>query len=266
MCPLARVPERVPDDDCPVLPPRIRAVVLDADSVLTDLVHVQAATWTFVLDDYLCTHAPGSGAAGPDPQMEVARFLDGSHLLSAVTSFLEARGLPVDSFDEAARITHDLAVHQQEMLRRYLRHYGIGLRRGTAGLLTALRAQGIACAAVSGTARARGLLVARGVLPLLDVVLDGDDQARLRLPTRPDPALLYHAARLLGAGPRETAVVDASPYGVAAAARGGFGRVVGLTPAGDVQQMTEMFRHGADVVVHDLDELGVRSGLVGAAA
>ncbi|WP_372404531.1 HAD family hydrolase [Streptomyces luteireticuli] len=252
----ARTTERIPES-CPVLPPHIRAVVLDTDSVITDLSQVQAAAWTCILDAYLEAYAPGAGLRGPEPETELPRFPDSTHPVGALVPFLEARGLEAGSLGEAMRAAHMLAVRQQAMLQRYLHHYGVGIRRGTAELLGDLRRRGIACAAVSGTARARGLLASRGLLPLLDVVLDGDDQGHRRAPARPDPALPHRAARLLGAGPQETAVVDASPYGVEAASRGGFGRIVGLTPAGDVHRMTEMFHRGADVVVHELGDLGV---------
>ncbi|WP_164543502.1 HAD family hydrolase [Streptomyces mobaraensis] len=264
-----RPPTPVPEsaqDTCPALPPRIAAVVFDADSVLTDLAHLQTATWGFVLDAYLRERAPGSGAKGPDAETELPAFLDDGHLTAAVTSFCELRGLGFGSLRQAVATAHDLSVRRQAILHRYLHHYGVGVRRGTAELLTDLRRRGVRCAAVSGTARARGLLTARGLVQLLDVVLDGDDRARLRSPARPDPVQLLHAARLLGADPRETAVVDAAPRGVRAAARGGFGRIVGLTPPGDVRRMTELFRHGADLVVHDLGQLRGGARAVPAAA
>ncbi|WP_424890170.1 HAD family hydrolase [Streptomyces sp. XH2] len=254
MFPFAGAPEQTPGN-CPALPERIRAVVLDTDSVITDLAHVQGAAWTCVLDAYLQERAPGAGMRRPDPETELPWFVDGSHLTSAVTSFLEARGLGFGTLGEATSVTHGLAVRQQAMLQRYLHRYGTGFRRGISDLLTDLRRRGILCAAVSTTARARGLLAARGLLPMLDTVLDGDDRARLQVPARPDPALLHQAARLLGADRQDTAVVDASPNGVEAAARGEFGRIIGLTPAGHLRHMTEMFRRGADLVVHDLGEL-----------
>ncbi|GAA0415491.1 HAD family phosphatase [Streptomyces luteireticuli] len=251
----ARTAERTPEN-CPVLPPHIRAVVLDIDSVITDLFHVRAAAWTCVLDAYVEAFAPGAGLRGPEPETELPRFLDGTRLVGALVSFLEARGLEAGSFGEAAEAARVLAIRQQDMLQRYLHHYGVGIRRGTGELLEGLRRRGVACAAVSGTAGARGLLASRGLLPLIDVVLDGDDQGHRRVTVRPDPALPLRAVRLLGAGPQETAVVDGSPYGVEAAARGGFGRIVGLTPAGDAHRMAEMFHRGADVVAHDLGDLG----------
>ncbi|MFF4161242.1 HAD family hydrolase [Streptomyces sp. NPDC001678] len=254
MRPLTHVPEQA-HDSRPALPSHIHAVVFDIDSVITDLSHAQAVTWTQVLDDYLEAYEPGAGLRGPEPETELPRFLDGTPVVGALTSFLEARGLETGDFGQAMRTAHALAVRQQTLLQRYLHHYGVGIRRGTAALLSDLRRQGIARAAVSGTARARGLLAARGLLPLLDVVLDGDDRVHPHAPARPDPARLYRATGLLGVGLGETAVVDATPDGVEAAARGEFGLVVGLTRAGDLHGMTEMFHRGADVVVHDLGEL-----------
>lgn len=126
---------------------------------------------------------------------------------------------------------------------------------GTAELLRGLHDRGLAVAAVSPTARARRLLDTGQLVSSVDVVLDGDDRNRLHLPPRPDPALLLRAVRMLGARPEETAAVDASPSGVAAARQGGFGRIVGLAAPGDLDSLTSLFHQGADYVVHELGEL-----------
>ncbi|MEV5508776.1 HAD family hydrolase [Streptomyces orinoci] len=131
----------------------------------------------------------------------------------------------------------------------------MGIRRGAPELLHDLRGRGIAVAAVSATARAGRLLDTGRLVRLVDVVLDGGDRHRLRLPPRPDPALLLRAARMLRAHPEETAAVDGSPNGIAAARQGGFRRVVGLAAPGHPGALTRLFHHGADYVIHDPGEL-----------
>lgn len=254
MCPPAPHSAR-PDSRCPALPDGIRAVTLDIDSALTDLSQVQAAAWAWVLDGYLTGEQQDTWMRAFDPGTELHLLVDGARTECAVSTFLESRGVEFPNARTAQRTGKELARRQQALVDRHLRRYGVGVRHGAAELLRGLHDRGLAVAAVSPTARARRLLDTGRLVSSVDVVLDGDDRNRLHLPPRPDPALLLRAVRMLGARPEETAAVDASPSGVAAARQGGFGRIVGLTAPGDLDGLTGLFRQGADYVVHDLGEL-----------
>lgn len=265
MCSPASAPAG-PVDRSPVLPAGIRAVTLDIDSVLTDLSQVQAVAWAAALDGCLASYRLDGWARGFDPRTELSPFVDGAPAARAVGAFLASRGIDFADARTALRVANGLAARQQTLVGHHLRRHGVGVRRGAAELLHGLRERGIAVAAVSPTARARRLLDAGRLAHLVDVVLDGDDRCRLHLAPRPAPALLLTAARALGAGPGETAAVDASPNGIAAARRGGFGRIVGLTAPGDLDGLTGLFHRGADHVVHDLGELLGTGGPVPAPA
>ncbi|WMX48453.1 HAD-IA family hydrolase [Streptomyces roseicoloratus] len=93
---------------------------------------------------------------------------------------------------------------------------------------------------------------------LLAAIVDGEDAARLGLAGKPDPALFLYAAGLLGAGPRDTAVVEDALAGVRAGRRGGFGLVVGIDRTPDGHGTAALLVQGADLVVPDLATL-VRS-------
>lgn len=254
MCPPAPDLDRLADR-CPALPDRIRAVTLDIDSVLTNLSRIQAAAWASVLDGYLVDRRHDMQVRLSGPAAELDRLVGDLPATHAASVFLESRGVEFPDACTAQRTAKALAGHQQAVVDALLRRYGVGIRHGAAELLHGLRDKGIAVAAVSATARARRLLDTGQLVRLVDVVLDGDDRNRLRLPPRPDPALLLRAARMLRVRPDEAAVVDTSPSGIRAARRGGFGRIIGITAPGDLDSLTDLFRQGADFIVHDLGEL-----------
>jgi beta-phosphoglucomutase-like phosphatase (HAD superfamily) len=60
------------------------------------------------------------------------------------------------------------------------------------------------------------------------------------------------AAKLLGADPARTVVIEDAISGVQAGANGNFGLVIGVARKGNAE---ELRHHGADVVVNDLGEL-----------
>ncbi len=72
---------------------------------------------------------------------------------------------------------------------------------------------------------------------------------------RPQP--LLEAANRLSVRPGRCAVVTATDNGVAAARAGGFALVIGIDPAGHGDQLLS---RGADAVITDLRDIGVRTG------
>lgn len=122
------------------------------------------------------------------------------------------------------------------------------------GLITRLRELGVSTAAVTANPGGRERLAAVGLDGLFTLVADGDRELT-GLAVRPDPAMLLHAARLLAVHPARAAVIDATPAGVQAACRGGFGIVVGLDRDGG--RATELRRHGAELTLSRLDPLTI---------
>jgi len=123
---------------------------------------------------------------------------------------------------------------------------------GTLRLLGELRRAGVRTAVFSASRNAEAVLRNAGVLPLFDAKVDGLELARLRLPGKPDPAMLLEAARRLDAPPRQCVVLEDAIAGVQAGVHGGFGAVVGVARAGNDEALRDA---GADPVVHDLAEL-----------
>jgi HAD superfamily hydrolase (TIGR01509 family) len=230
----------------------VPAVVLGTDAVIVDSARVHAAAWKQVFDTFLEAHPPGDpGQRRPfDEAEDYPRYVDGRSRLDGAEAFLASRGLRLSPATVAA-----VAADEEDMFVARLRAGGIDARPGSARLLHALRSAGVRLAAVSASQHARELLTRAGVGGLFDVLLDGDEADRLRLPGKPDPALFLEAAARLGQPPPRTAVVEDALVGVEAGRRGGFGAVVGVNRTGQPDDAARLRGHGADVVVRDLDEL-----------
>jgi alpha,alpha-trehalase len=75
--------------------------------------------------------------------------------------------------------------------------------------------------------------------------------AREHLAGKPAPDTFLRAARLLGAEPQRTVVVEDAISGVQAGRAGGFGLVIGVDRHDDAEALRG---GGADIVVADLGE------------
>ena len=79
--------------------------------------------------------------------------------------------------------------------------------------------------------------------------MDGVVAERDNLPSKPAPDVFVEAARMLGVDPARSAAVEDAISGVASAAAGGFGLVVGVDRGVGADALREA---GAHVVVDDL--------------
>lgn len=123
------------------------------------------------------------------------------------------------------------------------------------GLVSLLRELGVPAAVVTSIGNGGQVLAAGGLDGLLTVVVDGRVAERERLAEMPDPAVLLHAAHLLGVHPARAAVVQSTAVGAQAACRGGFGLVIGVDRRGERE--AELRGHGADWVLTSLDAVTV---------
>ena len=100
------------------------------------------------------------------------------------------------------------------------------------------------------------MIEAAGIADLLEVRVDGLTARQEGLPGKPAPDTFLAAAAKLGVEPRQAAVFEDALAGVAAGRAGGFGYVVGVDRVG---QREDLYAHGADVVVRDINELLTKS-------
>jgi beta-phosphoglucomutase family hydrolase len=230
----------------------VRAVVFDTDGVITDSARVHAAAWKAAFDAYLRADPPED----PDQRRpfdvrdDYLRHVDGKSRLDGAAAFLAARG--IDTSPETVRA---VAADKESRFVRRLSEHGVDAYPGTVRLVRALCRAGVPRAAASASRHAGELLERAGVRDLFDVLVDGGEAARLGLAGKPEPDLFLEAVRRLGVPADRAAVVEDALAGVEAGRRGGFALVIGVDRAAGDDSGARLLRHGADIVVHDLEEL-----------
>lgn len=239
------------------VPPQ-EAVIFDMDGVVTDTATLHAEAWRRLFDTVLADpRATGAASTEPfDTDADYRRHVDGRAREDGVAAFLAARGVdvPLGTRQDAAGewTVHGLGSRKNEIYLDLLAERGARAFPGTVGLLERLRAGGVPVALVTASRNAEALLTAAGLGGAFDVVVDGERARELGLAGKPDPATFLQAAHELGVPPDRVAVVEDAVSGVQAAARGGFGLVVGVARAG---QRSELEDAGAHLVVEDVAQL-----------
>ncbi|MDF5755231.1 HAD-IA family hydrolase [Spongiactinospora sp. TRM90649] len=240
------------------------AVVFDTDGVVTDTARVHAAAWKRVFDDFLDGLPPSERTRPFDEHEDYLRYVDGRPRMDGVRIFLASRGIVLPEGgpgDEPGAFTvHTLGTVKDRLFAERLETHGVATFPSTAALLAELRHSGGRTAAVSASRHCRAVIASAGWTHLFDVIVDGNDAARLGLAGKPDPALFREAAALLDVPPPRCALVEDALPGIEAGRRGGFGLVVGVDRVGQAEALAAA---GADVVVTDLAELRVQ-GVAGA--
>ncbi|MEW9550391.1 HAD family hydrolase [Nonomuraea sp. NPDC050783] len=233
----------------------LRAVVLDADGVVTDTARVHAAAWKHVLDRFLRAR----GGTPFDVRADYLTHVDGRPRLDGVRTFLASRGITLPEGGpggEPGRETvWGIGQAKDALFVREIREHGVAAFPSAVALLHELRRRGCRTAVVSASRHGRAVVAAAGLMHLFDVLVDGGDAAELGLPGPPDPALFLEAARRLELPPAEVAVVEDALPGVRAGRGGGFGLVLAVDRGGS--RSAELRAAGADAVVGDLAEASV---------
>ncbi|HVL92606.1 MAG TPA: beta-phosphoglucomutase family hydrolase [Acidimicrobiales bacterium] len=240
------------------LPDSIRACLFDLDGVLTRTAAVHALAWAEMFDGYLRERAAASGTAYVpfDPGSDYRAYVDGMPRADGVRTFLASRGitLPEGEPDDppGAATVRGLGNRKNELVLRLIEEEGVAVYDGSVRYVQAARDAGLACAVVSSSANTAAVLSVTGLADLFEVRVDGVVAAERGLAGKPAPDTFLAAARALDVTPGESAVFEDALAGVEAGAAGRFGCVVGVDRGG---QAEALLRHGADMVVADLDEL-----------
>ncbi|MBW3576981.1 MAG: trehalose-phosphatase [Actinobacteria bacterium] len=238
---------------------RIDAVIFDMDGVVTESTGLHTAAWKRTFDGYLREVAERRGQPfQPFTDEDYLRYVDGKPRYDGVASFLEARDIQLpygDPDDPPERETVcGVGNRKNRAFLELLRDHGAQRYDSTVELIRGLHRAGVRTAVISSSRNATQVLDSAGVRELFEVQVDGTDAMRLDLAGKPDPAIFLEAARRLGVEPGRAAVVEDAQAGVKAGSRGGFALVIGVDRA---DQRTDLEAHGADVVVDDLQEVGV---------
>lgn len=241
----------------------IEAAIFDLDGVVTRTAGLHAAAWKRLFDDYLRRRSERTGEPFHEfTDADYRMHVDGLPRYEGVAAFLAARGITLPrgepSDPEDCETVYGLGNRKNTVFQAVLASDGVEVFDSTVALIRALRERGQRTALVSSSRNARVVLHRAGLAELFDVIIDGNDAARLGLKGKPDPDIFLAAAERLGVPPARALMVEDALSGVAAGRAGGFAIVVGVDRAG---QRDALLDAGADLVVSDLDELpllGVR--------
>jgi beta-phosphoglucomutase family hydrolase len=240
------------------LPDSTRACLFDLDGVVTKTALVHAAAWKEMFDDFLRQHAAATGTEFVpfDAVGEYDRYVDGKPRLDGTRSFLEARGIELpegDPSDPPAALTvNGLSNRKNALVLEMIDKHGVEVYEGSVRYIKAVREAGLKTAVVSSSANTVQVLDVAGIAGLFDTRVDGVIAKQRGLAGKPAPDTFLAAAQDLGVTPPQAAVFEDALAGVAAGRAGAFGLVVGVDRTG---QAAELRKHGADIVVRDLEEL-----------
>ena len=233
------------------------AVIFDLDGVVTDTAAIHAAAWKAMFDDYLMRRPEVIGedhSAFTDD--DYRNYVDGKPRFDGIADFLKSRGisLPQGGEDDQGDETMFGLGNRKQRLFLDMLGNGVPVFGSTVELVHQLQAAEIATAVYSSSRNCEKILQAAGVADLFSVRVDGLLARDLKLPGKPDPAVLVETTKRLGVHPQRCAVVEDALAGVTAGHDGGFGLVIGVDRSGHAD---ELLRCGADVVVPDLTAVTV---------
>jgi trehalose 6-phosphate phosphatase len=234
------------------------AVILDLDGVITRTATVHAQAWKQMFDEYLERRRQrGDQAVAPfDLEQDYTQYVDGKPRYDGAQSFLQARGLdlpygaPEDDPDQET--VCGLGNRKNRIFLDLLEAQGVEVFEDTVRMIRRWRAQGKKVAVVSSSKSCAKILQVAGLLDLFDARVDGVRSEELQLQGKPHPDIFLRAAAELRVEPARAVVLEDAVAGVQAGRAGRFGWVVGVARRGQDEALRE---HGAEVVVHNLEEL-----------
>jgi beta-phosphoglucomutase family hydrolase len=237
---------------------RYDAVLFDLDGVITDTASLHAACWKQMFDDYLRKRANERHEAFQpfDLTTDYRLYVDGKPRFDGVRAFLRSRdihlpeGKPADP-PEAESVT-GLGNRKNNLVNRIFDERGVRPYEGSVKLIQQLRRDGFKIAVVTSSENCLAVLKAASLDTFFDARVDGNMVHSHHLAGKPAPDTFLLAAKLLGVDPARAVVVEDAISGVQAGSKGNFGLVVGVARKGDAG---ELRKHGAGLVVNDLDEL-----------
>jgi beta-phosphoglucomutase family hydrolase len=240
------------------LPDEVEACLFDLDGVVTKTALVHAAAWKEMFDEFLRTYAEQTGTKFVpfDKVREYDEYVDGKPRLDGTRSFLAARGidLPEGSPGDppTAQTVYGLSNKKNALVLEMIDKQGVQVYDGSVRYIKAVREAGLRTAVVSSSANTVQVLRVAGLTGLFDARIDGVVAKERGLAGKPAPDTYLAGAEALGVPPARATVFEDALAGVEAGRAGHFGLVVGVNRTG---QADELAKHGADVVVNDLEEL-----------
>jgi len=182
--------------------------------------------------------------------------VDGKPRYDGVRDFLTSRGIQLSEGNPEdppqAETVCGLGNRKNRLVTKAIEDMGVQAYEGSVRFVRQLRRDGFKVAIVSSSENCAAILKAANLDDLFEVRVDGAMVEAEQLAGKPAPDTFLIGARLLGVEPARTVVVEDAISGIQAGLSGNFGLVIGVARKGDAE---ELERHGAHVVVNDLDEL-----------
>jgi beta-phosphoglucomutase family hydrolase len=234
------------------------AVLFDLDGVITNTASVHAACWKQMFDEYLQKRATqGVEVFRPfDLEVDYRLYVDGKPRFDGVRDFLKSRGieLPEGSPEDSPELetVGGLGNRKNDLVNEVIEQKGVEPFEGSVRLINQLYRNGFKIAVVTSSHNCSVVLKAANLDHLFKVRVDGDVMDAQNLAGKPAPDTYLAAAKLLGAEPSRSVVIEDAIAGVEAGSRGQFGLVIGVARKGNSAELTH---HGANLVVNDLSEL-----------
>jgi beta-phosphoglucomutase family hydrolase len=247
-----------PKSRCVINREEYDAVLFDLDGVITDTANLHAACWKKMFDEYLQERATRTGEAFRpfDLATDYRRYVDGEPRFDGVRHFLASRGiqLPEGSPDDPPQLETvcGLGNRKNDMLNQVIENVGVKPYEGSVRLIHQLRDRRFKIAVVTSSQNCTTVLKAAKLDGVFDAQVDGNTIRTEHLAGKPAPDTFLLGAKVLGAEPRRTVVIEDAISGVEAGFNGKFGLVIGVARKGNAEELKQ---HGADVVVDDLSEL-----------
>ena len=234
------------------------AVLFDLDGVITDTANLHATCWKHMFDEYLQKRARQTGEAFRpfDVTSDYLLYVDGKPRFAGVRDFLKSRGIelpegnPEDLTD--VETVCGLGNRKNDLVNDAIAEVGVVPYAGSVRFIHQVRRDGFKIAVVTSSQHCDAVLRAAKLDEFFEVRVDGNVIEAQRLAGKPAPDTFLMAARLLGVEPKRTVVIEDAISGVQAGSAADFGLVIGIARKNNAE---ELKRHGADLVVRDLDEL-----------
>ena len=236
----------------------MQAVIFDLDGVVTDTAEAHALAWKRMFDDYLeiLGQREGKPYRRFDSEEDYLRYVDGKPRYDGVKSFLESRGIEIDTGSPDDPPRHEticgLGNRKNEIYQEFIDKGLVKVFSAAVRLIRQLKSKKIKTAVVSSSKNCQKILAAADIEDLFDARVDGEVSEKVGLAGKPAPDIFLKAAEELSVSPEWAVVVEEAITGVEAGRRGGFGYVIGVGPTGRGRNLED---HGADRVVDDLSEV-----------
>jgi len=237
---------------------KFKVVIFDLDGVITNTALVHASAWKKMFDNYLISREKRYN----EPFREFTHsadylpYLDGKPRYKGVESFLQSRGIDLpygDPSDDGYKETIcGLGNQKNIFFNEVLDEEGVQCYDSTVQLIKDLKQEGIKVGVASSSKNCKSVLEKAGLIDLFETRVDGVISAETGLKGKPEPDIFTTACDNLNVCYHESVVVEDAESGVQAGAKGNFGFVLGIAREDNIK---ELYVHGADLVVKDLQEI-----------